>query len=37
MHKLSAILGKIEGDVIASIPMPDNVKRYVERKHRLPL
>jgi len=34
--KLAEILSRVDGDVVASVPMPENVKKYVDRKMKLP-
>ncbi len=33
---LAEILSRVDGDVVASVPMPENVKKYVDRKMKLP-
>ncbi len=37
IQELAEVLSRVEGDVVASIPMPEKVKKYVEKKLRLPL
>ena len=37
IQELAEVLSRLEGDIVASIPMPQNVKKYVEKKLRLPM
>jgi hypothetical protein len=37
IQELAEVFSRLEGDVVASIPMPEKVKKYVEKKLRLPM
>jgi len=36
IQELAEVFSQLKGDVVASIPMPEKVKKYVEKKLRLP-
>ncbi len=37
IQEIAEAFSRLEGDVVASIPMPEKVKKYVEKKLRLPM
>jgi hypothetical protein len=37
IQEIAEAFSHLEGDVVASIPMPEKVKKYVEKKLRLPM